>query len=104
MPQSIEEKRGRFAKMFPARVEKVVDQFRMIENCSNKSNYDWDRDIVAKVCVHVLEAMRGSAARYGLKVEFTLNGKHLWEVAESGSIESLFEETQPEAEEQSPLF
>ena len=104
MPQSTAEKKDRFGRMFPARIEKVVDQFRMIENCSNKSNYEWNRDTVAKVWVHILEAMRGAAARYDLKIEFKINGKHLHEVSESGSIASLFESTPPEAKEQTPLF
>ena len=42
--------------MFPDRVEKVIKQFQLIGNC-NTSNYDWTRDTVAKVWVHILEAM-----------------------------------------------
>lgn len=104
MPQSIEEKRSRFARMFPPRVEKVIDQFRVIGNCSSKSNYDFDRDTVAKVWVHLLNSMMEAADLYGLEIDFKINGKTLSEVAQSGSIKSLFDETQGQGEEQTPLF
>ena len=90
--------------MFPDRVEKVIKQFQLIGNCTNTSNYDWTRDTVAKVWVHILEAMVDSAEGYGLKLSFTINDKDLSEVASSGSIKSLFEPEQPEPEDQSPLF
>ena len=104
MPQSTAEKRDRFARMFPDRVEKAVKQFQLISNCSSKSNYDYDRDTVAKVWVHLLDAMMNSADNYGLDIEFTVNGKSLGDVAQSGSIASLFETTQPEGDGQAPLF
>lgn len=104
MPQSIQEKRDRFARMFPDRVEKVVKQFQLISNCSSKSNYDYDRDTVAKVWTHLLGAMQESADEYGLDIDFKINGKALGDVLESGSIQSLFETTQPEGESAGTLF
>lgn len=104
MPQSTAEKRDRFARMFPDRVEKVVKQFQLISNCSSKSNYDYDQETVAKVWVHVLDAMMTSADDYGLDIDFTINGKTLSEVSQSGSIKSLFESTQPEVESTGTLF
>jgi hypothetical protein len=104
MPQSTAEKRDRFARMFPDRVEKAVKQFQLISNCSSKSNYDYDRDTVAKVWVHLLEAMMESADDYGLSIDFTINGKTLGDCLESGSIQSLFETTQPEVESTGTLF
>ena len=41
-----QEKRARFARMFPARVDTLRDTLRKIANCSNKGNYDWDTDKV----------------------------------------------------------
>lgn len=95
MPQSIAEKRDRFARMFPDRVEKAMKQFQLISNCSSKSNYDYDRDTVAKVWVHLLGAMMESADDYGLDIDFSINGKTLSDVGKSGSIQSLFETKQP---------
>lgn len=104
MSQSIAEKRDRFARMFPDRVEKAVKQFKLISNCSSKSNYDYDRDTVAKVWVHLLGAMMESADDYGLDIDFSINGKTLSDVGKSGSIQSLFETTQPEATSSGALF
>ena len=95
MPQSLPEKRQRFARMFPPRVEKLIDQFRVIGNCSSKSNYDYNPELVAKVWVHILDAMAGAAELYGLKIDFQINGKTLEDVRESGSIQTLLKE--PEA-------
>ena len=104
MPQSTAEKRQRFARMFPDRVEKIVHQFKLISNCASTSNYDYNRDTVAQVWVHLLDAMMNSADDYGLDIEFKINGKTLSEVTRDGSIESLFEPTQPRKKLPSPLF
>ena len=104
MPQTIAEKKDRFSRIFPDRVEKIVDQFRLISQCSSPKSYEFSRDTVAKVWTHILDAMMQSADKYGLDIAFTVNGKSLSEVAESGSIASLFETTQPTKEKQTPLF
>jgi hypothetical protein len=104
MAQTTADKRDRFSRIFPDRIEKIVKQFQLISNCSATSNYDYDRDTVAKVWVHLLDAMMDSADDYGLDIAFTVNGKPLSEVAESGSIASLFETTQPEGKTQEALF
>ena len=95
MPQSTEEKRSRFARMFPPRIEKIVDQFRVIGNCANPSNYDFDRERVAKVWIHILDAMVGAAELYGLRLSFTVNEKSLEQLREEGSVASLLKD--PEA-------
>ena len=92
MPQSVIEKKQRFARMFPSRIEKLVDQFRVIGNCSSKSNYEFNKETVAKVWVHVLDAMVGAADGYGLKLAFTINGKTLEDLRQEGSVKSLIED------------
>lgn len=104
MAQSTAEKKDRFSRIFPDRVEKIVKQFQLISNCSAPSNYEYDRDTVAKVWTHLLDAMMTSADDYGLDIAFTVNGKELSEVAQSGSIASLFETTLPEGKTQETLF
>ena len=98
MPQSTEEKKARFGRMFPDRVEKAIKQFDLISNCSNTSNYEWNDETVAKVWVHLLRAQANSAKAYGLKVDFTINGKTIDQLYEEGSVASLLE---PKEE---PLF
>ena len=95
MPQSAAEKRDRFARMFPPRIEKIVDQFRVIGNCANPSNYDYDKERVAKVWIHILEAMATAGEKYGLRLDFQINGKTLSELYEEGSVASLLEQREP---------
>ena len=35
-------KKERFSRIFPSRVEKLRDQLRILGNCSNKTNYQWN--------------------------------------------------------------
>lgn len=95
MAQTTAEKRSRFARMFPPRIEKIVDQFRVIGNCSSKSNYDYDPEKVAKVWIHVLDSMVDAAEKFGLKLHFTINGKTLSDLQREGSVASLLKD--PEA-------
>ena len=104
MAQTSSDKKDRFSRIFPDRVEKLVKQFQLISNCSASSNYEYDRETVAKVWTHILDAMMNSAEDYGLDIAFTINGKDLLEVAQTGSIASLFEATLPEGETQEALF
>ena len=104
MAQTSSDKKDRFSRIFPDRVEKLVKQFQLISNCSASSNYEYDRETVAKVWTHILDAMMNSAEDYGLDIAFTINGKDLLEVAQTGSIASLFETTLPKGKTQEALF
>ncbi len=77
MPQSSAEKRDRFARMFPPRAEKLVDQFRLLENCTSKSNYEWTPDTVQRAWVEIAKALRQTAKAYDLDLEITLNGDEI---------------------------
>ncbi len=103
MAQSHSDKKQRFARIFPNRVESVVDQFRKISNCSASKDYAYDRDTVAMVWVHVLLAMKASAKSFGLDLSFTINGQSFEELQRSGAISDLFEEPTPR-EVELPLF
>lgn len=74
MAQSSEEKRDRFARMFPPRVEKLVDTMRLLENCTAKSNYEWDEDLVKRSWLEVAKRLQETAAAYDLKLDISLNG------------------------------
>ena len=104
MPQSSAEKKARFGRMFPDRVEKSIKQFDLIANCSNSSNYEWNEETVAKVWVHLLKAQANSAKEYGLDVQFTINGKTLDDLYEEGSVRSLFEQDTSPSGSQEALF
>ena len=89
MPQPLKERKDRFARMFPPRVEKAIKQFQLISNCSNPSDYAYKDTTVAKVWVHLLLAMKAAAKEFGLDVEFTINNKRLDELYVPGTIEKL---------------
>ena len=60
------EKRDRFARMFPARVDTLRDTLRKIINCSNKSGYDWDTDKVQNAFILIGEEFSAAARHFGI--------------------------------------
>ena len=64
-----QEKRARFARMFPARVDTLRDTLRKIANCSNKGNYDWDTDKVQEAWKLIAEEFTTTADKYGISFE-----------------------------------
>ena len=64
-----QEKRARFARMFPARVDTLRDTLRKIANCSNKSNYDWDSEKVQQAWKFIAEEFTDTADKYGITFE-----------------------------------
>jgi len=73
MAQSTAEKRSRFARVAVPRIETAVNQFRLIGNCSSKSNYEWDQLKLKKIFVHILVAIQDCAAKFDLDVHFTID-------------------------------
>ena len=73
MPQSIAEKKDRFARVAVPRIQQAVDIFRKIGNCSNPHQYAWDQVTLKKVFVHILNAIQECAKEFGMKIEFTID-------------------------------
>lgn len=73
MAQSTAEKKSRFARVAVPRIESAINQFRLIANCSSKSNYEWDQLKLKKIFVHILVAVQDCAASFGLDVRFTID-------------------------------
>lgn len=44
-----ESKRTRFVKIAENRTNKIIDMLRLLANCSNKSNYEYDEDDVKQI-------------------------------------------------------
>lgn len=44
-----ESKRARFVKIAENRTNKIIDMLRLLANCSNKSNYEYDEDDVKQI-------------------------------------------------------
>ena len=76
------EKKCGFARVAVPRIEKAIDLFRKIGNCSAKSSYEWDQLKLKKVFVHLLVAIQECAAQFDIEVHFTIdqvNSKDLYE-------------------------
>lgn len=74
------EKRDRFGRMFPARVEKLVKNLELLQNCSNKSSYDWTPDLVQRAWVEIAKTLQTGAKCFGLDLAITLNGKNIKDI------------------------
>lgn len=45
----MKEKRERFVRIAENRTNKILEQIRLLGNCSNKHNYDYDEEDVRKI-------------------------------------------------------
>jgi len=59
-------RRERFARIFPARVDMLRDTLRKISNCSNRTNYEWNNDLVQNAWILIAEEFTDTAAQYGV--------------------------------------
>ena len=94
-----QEKADRFNRMFPPRMKQMAKQIKLIENCSNKQNYEWTyTDTVATFFIVIFKELTLVARKFNLVVDVSINGK---------SIEDTYEEAndkwheEQEMEEQS---
>ncbi len=46
---NINEKAERFKRVAEGRTNKIIDQIRLLGNCSNKSNYEYSDDDIRKI-------------------------------------------------------
>ena len=67
-------KRDRFARMAPARVNKIRDGLRILSNCSNKSNYSWDQKKVQMLFGLLMREFINCAKTFDINVECSVNG------------------------------
>lgn len=52
------EKRERFNKIAAARVDRVIDTLRLLANCANRNNYEYDDDDVEKMFAAINAAVK----------------------------------------------
>ena len=68
------EKRDRFARIFPPRVEKLVKSLEVLTNCSNKSSYDWTPDLVKRAWIEIAKTLAVAAKSFDLDLVIELDG------------------------------
>lgn len=68
------EKRDRFSRIFPPRVEKLVKSLEVLTNCSSKSSYDWTPDLVKRAWLEIAKALSVAAKSFGVELVIELDG------------------------------
>jgi hypothetical protein len=66
--------RQRFAKYFPDRVEKIAKTLELVENCSNKHNYEWDEDLIHDCFVALASHFKTAAQCFDVDFTITVDG------------------------------
>ena len=77
MPQSIKEKKERFSRMFPNRVQTLIKTLQLLANCTNKSNYAWDDDLVKRAWIEIALELSDTCAQYDMDLNIELDGKNV---------------------------
>ena len=73
-------RRKRFTKVASKRVQKIIDYLNLLQNCSNRRNYEYDDDDVNLMFEEISKVLRETKAVYANelskgngKTEFTFN-------------------------------
>ena len=77
MPQSSAEKKDRFARIFPPRVQTLIKTLDLLENCTNTSNYEWSKDLVKRAWIEIGLKLADTCAHYDMDLDIKLNGQPL---------------------------
>ena len=80
MPTNSNPKRERFSRLFPKRVETLKKQLEVLSNCSNKSSYEWDEDLVKRCWIEIAKHLQTSAKYFGVDMIIMVNGKNVREI------------------------
>lgn len=78
MTAPTETKRSRFSRIFPARVDKIRDQLRILGNCSSKSSYEYDEGQVERFFAYILQELETLAKSFGVKITSEVNDKDIY--------------------------
>lgn len=57
-------KRKRFTKVATNRVQKIIDYLCLLQNCSNRRNYEYDEEDVSHMFDEISKALREAKAAY----------------------------------------
>lgn len=87
-----QEKADRFNRMFPPRIKQMAKQIKLIENCSNKHNYEWAyTDTVTTFFIVIFKELTLVARKFDLVVDVSIGGK---------SIEDTYEDANDKFQEE----
>ena len=66
------EKAERFKRVAEGRTNRIIDQIRLLGNCSNKSNYEYSEEDIKKIFSAIESELKLTKAKYNTKAQ---NGK-----------------------------
>ena len=58
------EKTERFKRVAEGRTNKIIDQIRLLGNCSNKSNYEYDDEDIRKIFSAIEMELKQTKAKF----------------------------------------
>ena len=58
------EKRERFVRVAESRTNKIIEMIRLLGNCSNKSNYEFDEKDISKIYDTIKNELNDSQAKF----------------------------------------
>ena len=65
----MENKNDRFVRIAERRVNKIIDNFRLLSQCSNTSVYNFDEEQLNKIWKHIDKSYRDCKASFNDKVK-----------------------------------
>ncbi len=63
------EKKERFKRVAEGRTNKIIDQIRLLGNCANKSNYEYNEDDIRKIFTAIENELKKTRAKYQEKTK-----------------------------------
>ncbi len=60
----METKREKFVRLVEARTNKIIDMLRLLGNCANKANYDYNDEDVQKIFTTLEKEMKISKSKF----------------------------------------
>ena len=62
-----QEKKERFRRVAENRTNRIIDQIRLLGNCSNRSNYEYTEEEVKKIFTVIESELRIAKSKYQVK-------------------------------------
>lgn len=63
------EKKERFKRVAEGRTNKIIDQIRLLGNCANKSNYEYNDDDIRKIFTAIENELKKTRSKYQEKTK-----------------------------------
>ena len=68
-------KRERFVRVAESRTNKIIEMIRLLGNCSNKSNYEFDEKDISKIYDTIKNELNDSQAKFKISCKKNNNFK-----------------------------